>query len=140
MGAWGTGPMENDAALDFAGDLSDGPEDTVTAGLRTAMTGVLDTDDYIEGSDLDAAIAAAALVAARIDPAVPIGVNGRDHLGRSPFTVDADLRDLAARVFTRAFEPENNEWHELWSDGGSLDEVTAALAPFRAAVDLPTQS
>jgi hypothetical protein len=38
MGAWGTGPFDNDAALDFLGDLADDSADAVADGLRTAMT------------------------------------------------------------------------------------------------------
>jgi hypothetical protein len=137
MGAWGFAPFENDASLDFCGDLLDGPEDSITAGLREAMTGILETDDYIDGPDMDAAIAAATLIAARTDPSVPIDVNGKDHLEQLRFTVDVDLRRLAARVFTRAFEPKDNEWYDLWADADALDKVEAAIAPFQAAVTLP---
>ena len=148
MGAWGEGPFENDAALDFTGPLSEEPADAVVAGLRDAMTGVLESGGpggsggYVEGPDMDAAIAAACLVAARLDPDVPIDRNGEYYLGQMEFTVDAKLRGLAGRVFDRAFRPENNEWHELWAEGGdeSLGRVAAALAPFRAAEAPPAEA
>lgn len=132
MGAWGTGPFENDAALDFLGDLADGPADAVTDGLRTAMVDVLGDQGYVEGPEMDAAIAAACLIAARIDPSVPLGVNAKAYFDRLTFTVDDRLREPAARVFARAFDASDNEWHDLWAD--DLAEVEAGLAPYRTAV------
>jgi hypothetical protein len=134
MGAWGTGPFDNDAALDFLGDLADGPADEVTDGLHTAMTEVVDEPDYLEGPDVDAAVAAACLIAARIDPSVPITVNGKAYLDRLAFTVDEGLRDLAARVFVRALDATDNEWRALWAESDALAEVKTALAPYHTAL------
>jgi hypothetical protein len=98
------GPFENDAALDFVGDLTDEPVEQQREGLRAAMTQVLDTSDYVGCPEMDAA--------------------------------DDELRTLAAGVFTRAFQPENNEWYELWAEStGHPTENEAALAPFRTAVN-----
>jgi hypothetical protein len=44
------------------------------------------------------------------------------------------LRSEAAQLLTRALEPEDNEWHELWVDAGLLDEVGANLAPYASAL------
>ncbi|WP_433334245.1 DUF4259 domain-containing protein [Spirillospora sp. CA-294931] len=131
MGAWGVGPFDNDAALDFAGGLADIPADTAD-GLAEAMSFVVETDDYIEGPEMDAALAAACFVAARMDPTVPITGSGRKYLDELEFTVDENLRALAAQVFVRALEPADNEWYSLWSD--SLPQVEAALAPYRAVI------
>ena len=135
MGAWGTGPFESDGALDFVGELADGPADAVVVRLRAAMTGVLETDDYIDIDDMDAAISAACLVAARIDPTVLVDPNGRHYLDRLNFEADDGLRELAVRVFVRAFEPKDNEWFALWAEPGEFPDLSeAALAPFRAVV------
>ncbi|MGI8333712.1 DUF4259 domain-containing protein [Actinomadura scrupuli] len=136
VGAWGAGPFENDDALDFVGDLTDEPVEQLRAGIRAAMTQVLDTSDYVECPEMDAAIAAACLVAARIDPSLQLDANGRHYLDQMPFQPDDELRTLAAGVFTRAFQPENNEWYELWAEStGHPTENEAALAPFRAAAN-----
>lgn len=134
MGAWGAGPFDNDAALDFFGDLADGPPDAVTDGLHTAMADIVNNSDYLEGPDVEAAIAAACLIAARIDPSVSIDVNAKEYLDQLTFTVDERLRELATRVFVRAFDAADNEWYDLWAEGDSLGQVQAALAPYRTAV------
>jgi hypothetical protein len=132
----GAGPFDNDAALDFVGELAEQPVETMQAGPRAAMTEVVDTDGYIECPEMDAAIAAACLVAARIDPTLPLDGDGRHYLDQIPFQPDGDLCNQAIRVFVRAFEPENNEGYELWAEStGRPTENQAALAPFRTAVD-----
>jgi Domain of unknown function (DUF4259) len=137
MGNWGTGPFDNDAALDFLGDLADGRADAVTDGLRTAMTDVLNEKDYLEGRQTDRAIAAACLIAARIDPSVPIDANGKKYLDQLTFIVDEPLRELAAGALTRALDATDNEWHVLWAEADALAEVEAALAPYRTALGTP---
>jgi Domain of unknown function (DUF4259) len=134
MGAWGMGPFDNDAALDFLGDLTDGPAGSVADGLRSAMNAIVDETGYLDGSDVDAAVAAACLIAARIDPSVPVRANGKTYLDQLTFTVDDQLRHLAARVFARAFDATGNEWHDLWAESGALAEVEAALSPYRTVV------
>jgi hypothetical protein len=134
MGAWGMGPFENDAALDFLGELADGSSDAVADGLRAAMTGVADEEGYLRGPEVDAAVAAACMIAARLNSSAPIGRIGHAYSDRLIFTVDEPFRELAARVFARAFDSTSNEWHDLWAEAGALAEVEAALAPFRAAV------
>lgn len=131
MGAWGHGPFENDAAMDLVGGLADGPSGEVPGGLRSAMTGILETAEYLDGHDVDQALAAACLVAARLDPSVPITGSARKYLEGMRFTVDDELRWLAVRVFARAIDPSDNEWHYLWTDGGSFGEVEEGLAPYR---------
>ncbi|MGK5554520.1 DUF4259 domain-containing protein [Actinomadura kijaniata] len=130
MGAWGMGPFDNDSALDFLGGLSDRGGD-VTEGLREGMAAVVDARGYLDSDDVNGAVAAACLVAARIEPGVLDDPNGREYLGTLAFTVDAGMRELAGRVFARAFEPGDNEWYALWDDGGAIPKVADALAPYR---------
>lgn len=64
MGAWGTGTLENDDALDLLRDAvhaDDGPE-LVAEALGSAIGAA--ADGYVEGPDAAAALAAAELVAA----------------------------------------------------------------------------
>ncbi|MFC6882627.1 MULTISPECIES: DUF4259 domain-containing protein [Actinomadura] len=134
MGAWGHGPFENDSAMDFVGDLADGPAEEVPEGLRSAMADMLEAGDYLEGPDVEAAIAAACLVAARLEPSIKIGGSAGEYLEGMEFTPDEPLRELASRTFARALDPSDNEWYDLWADGGGFTKVQAAIAPFRKAV------
>lgn len=137
MGAWDHGPFDNDSALDFVGDLAKGPADGVTAGLRAAMEEVVTSTDYVEMPEMSAALAAACLVAARTDPSVPLGVVAKEYLDGLAFDADDELRALAARVFVRADDPADNEWHYLWADAGALDATGRAHAPYRRVLTGP---
>ena len=58
MGAWGTGPFDNDDAADFADDLSDeGDTDRILAHLADALTAVTDAEGYIEAPEMNRALA-----------------------------------------------------------------------------------
>jgi hypothetical protein len=70
--------------MDFVGELPGEP----SAELRAAMTEVVESDEYLDGRDMDAAIAAACLVAARADPSVTVDEDAGDYLGKMAFTVD----------------------------------------------------
>ena len=96
------------------------------------MTSVLDRDDYLDSDEVEGALAAACLVAARIVPSVPLSASVRKYLEDLEFGADPDLRDLAVRVFARAFDPSDNEWYDLWTEDGDAGAIEAALAPYRA--------
>lgn len=130
MGAWGYGPFENDAALDCVGDLADAGPSGMRGGLFAAMRAVTDATGYIEGPEADAAMAAAVLVAARLG-ADPGSASAAELLASHPFEADGELRLEALRVFDRLADPRENEWHDLWADGGALEKVLELLAPFR---------
>src|SRR4051812_27921940 len=66
MGAWGTGPFDNDDAGDWVFELE---EATDLRLVRQALRTALDTDDYLELPEGHNAIAAAAIVAASVDGA-----------------------------------------------------------------------
>lgn len=48
------------------------------------------------------------------------------------FGTEDGLRDLAQRTITRALDPADNEWYDLWADGGAFTKVEAAIAPSAA--------
>jgi hypothetical protein len=136
MGAWGSGPFDNDDAADFAGDLADVTDSAlVVALLGDALLAVTAGDGYIEAPEMSRAVAAAAIVAMFAQRSLPtppsIEQSWLDSVRVSPSDL---LRAEAAQVLTRAFEPENNEWHELWVDAELVDEVRATLAPYRSAL------
>ncbi|WP_067490049.1 DUF4259 domain-containing protein [Actinomadura hibisca] len=129
MGAWDYGPFDNDGALDFVGGLADEPGD-VTEKLRAAMVSVIESRDYLDLDDVSAALAAACLVAGRLDPAVMTNVNGKHYLEQLTFDA-GPLREPASSAFVRSFAGGDNEWFELWADADAMAEVEAAHAPYR---------
>ncbi|MFF3444160.1 DUF4259 domain-containing protein [Streptosporangium sp. NPDC002721] len=131
MGAWGTGPFDNDGALDSLGEL-DGDRETARL-LTLAIREILDEDGYLEAPEMSGAVAVACLIGARVigtesDPAAT------RWLENNPFEPSAELRDLARATLDRATRPDDNELYELWEDSGSLDEWLATLAPYRRAL------
>jgi hypothetical protein len=113
MGAWGAGSFDNDDAHDWLGDLEEAEDAEL---LRETLGTVADLadDDYAEGPECSAAIAAAEVVAAgRGNPARKLP----DEVGRwlrSHPLDDAD-RDLAVRAVARVRRA--SELKELWDEG-----------------------
>src|SRR6516164_4539272 len=108
MGAWGTGPFDNDAAQDWLGGLEDEIQ------VRIALEKVCLTIDTIPEPDGSNAVAAAALVASSVSA---------DYFGR----LDRGARRWAARhkiVVTDEFRAravealecvrERSYLHKLW--------------------------
>jgi hypothetical protein len=118
MGAWGSGPFDNDGAGDLLADL--GTTRTPAAKLRKALrtVGAAPAGAYIDVDDGQAAWAAAELVAcalgrpggAPLDPAYALLL---PRLG-----ADDDLRILAARAVSRVGDAEGSEVAELWQEAG----------------------
>ncbi len=122
------GPFDNDSALDLLDELDEDPDEAV-ARLRAVMGRVL--DGRAGESAMDRAVAAACLVAARVEPGVTDSPDAAELLERVPFAVDEELRGLAGRVFARAFAAGDDEWRAQWEAVGALPDVEAGLAPYR---------
>ncbi|MDI2132927.1 DUF4259 domain-containing protein [Yinghuangia seranimata] len=140
MGAWGFGPFEDDYGLDFAGGLANDEPQRATEVLADTMRAVVAPDGFIDTRETAYALAAAALVAGRADESVDLGPNGNHYLEMLSFEADETLRDLARRVFERAFTPADNAWYALWAEGGETDKLRAAYARFMTAVDGPADA
>lgn len=135
MGTWGCAPFDNDDAVDLLDDLAEADDVDLVDTLRDALSQVADGDGYLDVPEVSEAVAAACLVAARLpggprpeDPGVT------DLLDERPFEVDDELQAAAVGALERAFVRQDNEWYELWEDADALDEVSAALAPYRAVL------
>ncbi|WP_331744312.1 DUF4259 domain-containing protein (plasmid) [Streptomyces sp. NBC_01136] len=116
MGTWDVGPFDNDTAADFCGDLDEAAAGEREGIVRGALTRVIDTADYLEASESDVGVVAAALVAAQCpggEPADPV------YGPKEPLPDLTGLRDLALRALDRVLT-EPSELMELWaeSDGG----------------------
>ena len=136
MGAWGSGPFDNDDAADFITGIAD----MTTPGLVAAVIGdallaTTASDGYIEAPEMSRAIAAATVVAILHTAGLPIppalNQSWLDALGLVPSGL---LLSEASRVFGRAFDANDNEWFDLWADAELVDEVRERLAPYASAL------
>ena len=113
MGAWGTGPFDNDDAADFATSLDHLQPDLRVGAIRDALTDALEQTGYLDRDVGGAAVAAAALVAAQGDKGLPIDcIHGPKQLIPE---VPGDLRPIAALALRRVLG-ECSELNELWLD------------------------
>jgi hypothetical protein len=143
VGAWSTGPFDNDSAADWAGTLTETDPQERSQLLRATLQAVLPDSDS-SGVDLDddseedwgaeEAIAAAAAVAA----ALPGGPAVDEAYGPAPqviasLQVDDQLRTLALRALHEATS-KGSEWHDLWSEAEALDDALTVLQPVFSAL------
>jgi hypothetical protein len=133
MGAWGTGPFDNDDAVDFAASLDDLEPEHRADAIREALADAAAETDYLERDTGGAAIAAAALVAAQSPDGDPVDpVHGPQQTVPQ---LPADLRPVAVQALTRALA-DNSELFELWTDapdGETWFTMVAQLAEVLAA-------
>lgn len=129
MGAWDSGPFDNDDALDFVGDLADASELDIGGGLHVALSL---PEGYVEAPEASCAVAAAALVATsrgyRIESQPAL-----DLLRAKQLVPSDELREAARRALERVMG-EESEWRELWDEAGLLDDQAAILATIRASL------
>ena len=126
MGAWGSGPFDNDDAMDFVGGLADAPGADLVVLLGEALKL---PQDYVESPEGSNAVAAAALIAARRgynadNPTVA------DLLQTHPFDPDEELRSSAVAALVRVAGDES-ELMELWDEAGLRESVDAVYGDIR---------
>ncbi len=124
MGAWGSGPFENDDALDAVDALVDGSFEL--DDLRGALAG-----DYLEAPEGSVALALVEVALAalgRIDPPAELDEVDIRLLATQ---LDDATYELILRAAERAVQPDGSELYEVWLDAGG-DELaewrTAALS------------
>ena len=138
MGTWGTGALDNDAALDFILELEDGPSGSRPQMLHERLRGVAERDGYLEGSDADEALAAALLVLVAGGGAVPAALGSTAAAAAVVSTLptpDAELIRQASAAVRRVSSNTDNEWLELWAEAGELEEATGRLFTLIQALD-----
>jgi hypothetical protein len=59
MGTWDVGPFDNDTAADFCDDLDEAAAGEREGIVRSALTRVIDTMDYLEAPESEVAVTAA---------------------------------------------------------------------------------
>jgi hypothetical protein len=134
MGAWGSGPFENDDALDAVDALVDGS--FTLDELRDAVAG-----DYLEAPEGSVALALVEVALAalgRIDPAAELDEVDIRLLATQ---FDDAAYELILAAAERVVQPDGSELYELWEEAGddelaewrttavsSVDALRAAIA------------
>lgn len=128
MGTWGIRPFENDDAADFLGEVGEATDRA--AVLARPLDHVAYSGDYLEAPDLTEAIAAAAVVGARLRPAEAQGEPGLPAWVSELRVEDFDngLVETARKALRRAMHAENNELYELWAEAGQASEYQGEVA------------
>jgi hypothetical protein len=111
VGAWGSGPFDNDDAADFVDELDGLDEGDRREALAAALTAAADEQDYLDGGVASIAVAAAALVA-----------GGEQD----------DLGELAEQALVRVLG-DDSELAELWAEGDESAWV-AEISKLRQAL------
>jgi len=130
VGAWDSGPFDNDDAADFAGELDDADPNQRLVLLREALQAAIDpadTDDEEEAAQ-PRAVAAAAVVAASRIGAVPIdsGYAPKFLATGDALDIPEDLFELGVLAVDRIADSDT-EWSELLGESGTLDTLREGL-------------
>jgi uncharacterized protein DUF4259 len=124
VGAWDSGPFDNDEALDFANELDGVDPNQRMLLIREALQAALDPEDEdADDSVQPRAVAAAALVAANRS-GLPVNWDYEMDVELPP--IPDDLVELAALALDRIAESDT-EWAELFGDAGTLEMIRSAL-------------
>lgn len=135
MDIWDLGPFDNSDAREFVDDLSNMSAAEATEELQSVMESVVDNDEFVDKAEMSAALAGASLVAAQIDPSLPLPSDVKEDMGSGSFNPEG-LRDLSKRVFLRADDPDNNEWYEQRCvDSKGFEDVEAKNKPYRRVLE-----
>jgi hypothetical protein len=127
MGAIGSGPFENDDALDFLGAVGDLPAEQRPGRVLAALDTVLLRTGYVEAPQMCEAVAGAAAVGASLSPGAAAGEPCLpDWLAGQPLPADEELVEKSRQVLRRAVRSHDNEWWELWDEAGLADDVVAS--------------
>jgi hypothetical protein len=128
VGAWDIGPFDSDAAADWGGEFGEASDEARLEMLEEALRAAADETDYLDADVAFEAIAAAAVVAARMPggPAVEAELSLDDE-------VPAELPGLALRALERIVD-EDSAWRDRWDEQDRLDDAVAVLDPIRSAL------
>lgn len=128
MGAIGSGPFENDDALDFLDRLADLPAADRGYRVLHALDGVLLARGLVEAPAMCEAVAGAAAVGASVNPEAAVGEPCLPGwLTATPLpTDDEELIEKSRQVLRRAVRSHDNEWWMLWDEANLAADVTAS--------------
>ena len=129
VGAWDSGPFDNDDAADFASELDDADPNQRLILIREALEAAVDAEDDDELDQVQPrAVAAAAVLAADRADATPIDRSYAPKFlgGDESLNPPDDVLELAVLALDRIGE-SGTEWAELFTEAGTLDLLRDAL-------------
>ena len=147
MGAWGTGPFDNDDGMDFFLDLEDASAEKITHRVREVLTVAVGDDSYLDEHVAGETLAAAAVVAhwrrsgsGAADGEIAASVAGNprvaEWLAKHPPVLTAADADLALRALDRV-SGDRCEWSALWTHAGRGEEARAVVQRLREVIAAP---
>jgi len=122
VGAWDSGPFDNDEAADFAGQLDEADPNQRIVMIREALQGGADSDD--EEAFARAVAAAAVLAATRAD--IPVDWSYAPKFDVGALEPPDDLVELAVLALD-AVADSDSEYAELVGEAGTLEILRSAL-------------
>lgn len=132
MGAWGTGPFENDDALDLVSEIADSGPDEV-AEMLTDILEVPDPGDDLDELEGTEAYAAAALLAVKLERLPMENPDILDAVAKIPTEIVGALLPSARTMLTRILD-EGSEFAELWIESGRLEKIRGELGKIQRAL------
>ncbi|HEY2947993.1 MAG TPA: DUF4259 domain-containing protein [Micromonosporaceae bacterium] len=133
MGAWGSGPFDNDVAWDLVASLEASGPAGWASGIRRAVETAADKGGYLDYDDGSAAVAAAAMLALSRGPVEGLSELNLPHIPDVGELRSPDLRQLAVRALDRVVG-KDSEWRGLWDDSAERDDALAAVTRIRSAL------
>ncbi|HVQ93585.1 MAG TPA: DUF4259 domain-containing protein [Mycobacteriales bacterium] len=135
MGAWDTGPFDNDGAADWCGELQDADPADRARLIRAALASAVDEGDYLDVDVAQEAVAAAAVVASQRVGGRPLDSAYAPDFLRAGASIDLsdDVIPLAVRALDRIVG-ENSEWRDLWQEGIHGSAAFSVVATLRTAL------
>ena len=130
MGAWGSGPFDNDDAGDFVGNLIDVGDWNVAEAAFDAVLAI--GDEYLEAPESSAAIAAAAVVAHKVGNG-SVAVHPEDVAAIATLTSPTAVLVAKARAALARIKKQS-ELADLWDEASAKDEWRATLEPIERAL------
>ncbi|GLX02998.1 DUF4259 domain-containing protein [Microtetraspora sp. NBRC 16547] len=130
MGAWGTGPLDNDAAGDLLDELGQARPEDLPDLLRSKFGCVIGVEGGLDSWEAEQALAGAVLVAYRLAEQRGHPLEIDEDLEPIQLEVPEELRDQAERTVRRALMPDDNEWYHLWTLSDGIDEAKSELEPY----------
>ena len=131
MGAWGSGAFENDGAMDFVQDVTEG---SGLERIESALAAVLKSkSEYLEAPEAEEGLAASAMLAEILNPAaerelVPPDVSAWASKARKP---SAEMIEKARQVVLRVLTAPS-ELLELWTESEDFENWKAGVEAIEA--------
>ena len=128
VGAWDSGPFDNDEAADFAAELDDADPNQRIVLIRDALQAALDDADEetLEEAFSRAVAAAAVIAASRVDTIGDSGYAPKFLATDEQFTVPEELIELAVLALDHLADSDTEE-AEFFGEAGTLESLRSAL-------------